>query len=261
MWSHTARQRIAPAPRPRASRSLVAIAVMAATVVAAGAGCFGDDDAPATADAALPDAYTGPDANTSCPAPLPAPAQCDYFLSCGCNTPAQKCSVFTGGKGCVGAGSKAAGQTCADDSECAPGTICASYGGALRCLTFCDPAHACSTGNACYIRVTQMQTEVGRVCGQICDLRAQDCTYDGQGCYPSDAILGQAEKGICVGAGAGAEGATCTLANDCAEGLTCLDSDGKCHKLCDLGGAEPKCTTSGQTCKAIKSHTLTGACQ
>ena len=65
------------------------------------------------------------------------------------------------------------------------------------------------------------------------------------------------EKGVCANAGAGGEGATCDVGNDCAEGLTCLDDD-KCHKMCKVGGGAPACTTG--TCTVLDGHTQTGAC-
>jgi hypothetical protein len=227
------------------------------------AAACGDDDAPGGADASIdiPDAYTGPDANTMCPDPLPAETMCDFFLSCGCNTPAEKCSAEGTGVGCVTAGQKAEGELCADDTECAAGTICALYGGMNRCLRFCDPAHPCPTDEACYIAVTGSGgADIGAVCGQVCDLRTQDCQFEGQGCYPSQALLGQPEHGICVDDGAGTQGSTCDVANDCAEGFTCLDSDDKCHKFCDRNGGTPSCD-AGQTCIAIKNHADTGVCQ
>jgi hypothetical protein len=230
----------------------------------------GDDDAPGApidAGAQTFDVFTGPDAQEACADPVPPPAMCDFFLSCGCDVPAgEKCTVdgaagATGNR-CIAAGVKLEGEECTVDTECTSGTICIDYGGAKHCLAYCDDAHLCAgqaTTQACYINLSNGSGAMAaRLCGQVCDLRGQDCGYPTQGCYPSSA-LGMPEQGICVTAGAGGEGAACTLANDCSEGFTCLNSDSKCHKLCDIGGAAPTCDVG--TCQAIAGHVATGACR
>jgi hypothetical protein len=220
----------------------------------------GDDDAPGDDVDAGVDADLGPDADPTCPDPLPAPEACDYFLSCGCDTPDEKCSVLVGGaNGCVAVGTKTDGMACASDNECVAGTICAKYGDSMVCMRFCDDAHACpSTPNAqaCYIGVTNSDAEL---CGQICDLRTQDCALPDQGCYPSSKA-GQMEKGICVKAGTSVEGGPCGPANDCSEGLTCVTVNqvSTCHKLCDRGGGAPTCAMG--MCQALAGHTQTGYC-
>jgi hypothetical protein len=248
------------------TRISFALSLVAAACFVTSIAACGDDSAPTGVDAgadATATADSGPDANTVCPNPLPPPAQCDFFLSCGCNTPTEKCSATQTGKGCTNAGTKLAGELCANDTECSAGTVCAMYGGALRCMAYCDDSHTCEQTplpQACYIKVTANQVQIGSVCGQVCDLRTQDCLYDGQGCYPSTTLLNQMDHGICATAGAGQDGAACTLANDCAEGYTCISSDSKCHKFCDRAGGNPMCGT-GQTCMALAGHTATGFCQ
>jgi hypothetical protein len=247
------------------SRVSVVAGLMAAFVLVA---CGGADVAPphpgdGGIDAGTVDA--GPDARLDCPDPLPAPAQCDFFLSCGCDVAAgEKCSIDsqTNARDCFQRGGKHEGEVCSQEMDCEAGTLCAVFGTSpvRRCMKYCDVAHACPTAptaEACYIPVKDVANAT--VCGQVCDLLTQDCELADQGCYPSPTHVTTAEKGICAQAAAGAEGATCTIANDCAEGLTCLDGDSKCHKLCRVGGGAPACTTG--TCQAIPGSTLTGVCK
>ena len=57
----------------------------------------------------------------------------------------------------------------------------------------------------------------------------------------------------------GAAGDACVAANDCAEGLTCIDDD-TCAQLCDRVDGNPGCPT-GTTCDPLAGHTRTGVCR
>ena len=77
-----------------------------------------------------------------------------------------------------------------------------------------------------------------------CDVLAQDCTDEGttaRGCYLSG---GATVSTMCVPSGALAEGAACTNANDCQEGLQC--QDGFCREYCCMG--DTSTCPLGQTC-------------
>ena len=68
-----------------------------------------------------------PDAPTTCPEP--PPAVCDYFLSCGCDTPTEKCSVSAAGPTCFNAGTKGPGEACVVEAECAAQNACLAHEG------------------------------------------------------------------------------------------------------------------------------------
>jgi hypothetical protein len=246
----------------RSCRSVLSLAsVLVALALAA---CGGADVSTPDASTAGP-ADSGVDARLECPNPEPAPDACDFFLSCGCDVGAgEKCSIDSTNheRDCFPKGTKEPGEDCDIETDCVSGSLCAVFGAstAKRCMRYCDDAHACPStplAQACYIPVTGVDP-AAFVCGQVCDLLGQDCANADEGCYPSQLHVTTPEKGICAHAAAGVEGGACTVANDCAEGLTCLDSDSKCHKLCRVGGGEPACTTG--TCTLISGETATGIC-
>jgi hypothetical protein len=210
----------------------------------------------------------GPDARTECSDPEPPPTACDFFLSCGCNVAAgEKCSIDSNNsmRACFQAGDKAPGATCGDETECQAGSLCALFGGgnAMRCMQYCDPAHTCPStpvAQACYIPVFNVVD--ARVCGQVCDLRGQDCELADQACYPASAVSTM-EKGICARAAARVDGDPCDQGNDCAKGFTCISNPAPtpgatCHRMCSRDGSAPVCTVG--TCKPLEGHTLTGIC-
>jgi hypothetical protein len=220
------------------------------------AACGGSD----VADA--PDAPPAPDADTTCPSPPPDP--CDPVLNCGCGL-GEKCSRQNGvdTPACVPAGTKPPGELCGNESECAPGTVCASIGGESRCLRWCDEANPCPDGEACYISVlsTPSNVEIGTACGQTCSLLDQDCDLAPHGCYGAT-VHDVAEEGICTDAGTLVQGDQCDFANDCAVGFTCIDDTGggasTCAQYCDRDA--PACP-GGLSCNELAGHTQTGICQ
>lgn len=222
----------------------------------------GGSDVPDAPDGGAPDSGV-PDGTLDCPSPAPAPEDCDLFLSCGCAAD-QKCTVGMAGKHCVDLiGTKQPGDPCGGDGECVEGTICATYGGELRCLQYCDDAHMCPAGDACYIAfVDDMGNQLGMACGQACGLLDQDCDFADQGCYGS-AFNPVMEDGICVTAGTGTTGDSCSFANDCLEGFTCVDAAGggasTCRKYCDRTDMMPGCEAT-ETCDPLAGETQTGVC-
>jgi hypothetical protein len=248
--------------RIHSCRSILTLATLLGALALA---ACGGADVSNTDGAPIVPADGGPDARLECPDPEPAPSACDFFLSCGCDVGAgEKCSIVSSShaRDCFEAGLKQPGETCDVETECVAGSLCAVFDGSAikRCMQYCDDAHACpstTTAQACYIPVEGVAN--ASVCGQVCDLLTQDCAGADEGCYPSQVHVTTPEKGICAHAAAAVEGGSCTVANDCAEGLTCLDGDSKCHKLCRVGGGAPACTTG--TCQMIAGDTLTGVCK
>jgi hypothetical protein len=203
-----------------------------------------------------------PDAWTMCPSD--APPSCDFFLSCGCNTPAEKCAAGDNGPSCFTAGANAFDEVCTSETDCPARSTCAPYFGTSLCLEFCDSQHACPSGEACYIDVEDRQAPpdvIGHACGQACSLLGQDCSFGGQGCYYNPKLKIPAEDGECVGAGTGVQGDACVVANDCAAGFICVTvgtASPICAKLCDRTGADPKCDSG--SCQQLMGETKTGIC-
>jgi len=75
-----------------------------------------------------------------------------------------------------------------------------------------------------------------------CDVLEQDCGV-GKACY-----TGQDSKGVCHWAGALTAGASCTVQNECAVGMTCVKSLGQCAAYCQWSGKD------SQSCSAQCGH-------
>ncbi len=204
------------------------------------------------------------DAPDKCP--VTPPPVCDVFLSCGCN-PGMKCTSAQMGLGCMNAGSNQNGQSCASDTDCAPGTVCLLYGGMTTCHQFCDDLHACvSSVEACYVGVNDRSVPpmvVATVCGPTCSLLDQDCKIAGQACYPSPDVYPVAEMGTCRPTGTLLQGDACTSSSNCSPGYLCVKPSGSttsiCAKMCDRQDGAPGC--GGNTsCVALSGSTQTGLC-
>lgn len=216
---------------------------------------------PQPSDAGVPDgaaaACIAVDAATACA----ADAGCDFFLHCGCAA-GDKCSVGTSGASCAPAGAQAAGSACAVDADCARGTICVPFFGALQCMQFCDRAHACPSGQECYVTVKDRSDHIaGEVCGPTCKLVDQDCAAAGTGCFISDRHC-TVDEGLCLAAGAASQGVACTRQGDCQKGYLCIDPAGPstpmCAKICDRRDGKPSCDVG--TCRDLPGHSQTGIC-
>ena len=223
--------------------------------------CGGGDAEPADAaplDAAI--CTPAPDAQpaTSC---VPDAGACDYFLHCGCGA-TSKCTVGDTASVCGGAGGKAPGEICAADADCARGGFCSSFAGATTCLAFCDDAHRCPSGQECYVTVNDRTGRAaGRVCGPVCSLLGGSCGAAALGCYPS-ALRCTDGDGLCLIAGTGDLGSSCSRANDCKSGSVCVEPSGSSHpicaKICDRKGSEPMCGAG--ICRELPGQTQTGVC-
>jgi hypothetical protein len=228
------------------------------TLVALVLAACGDDDTPVT-DASWTD-VNWTDARLTCPDE--PPAVCDFFLSCGCDTPTEKCGAAPAGPTCFLAGTGTEWALCTDETACAAGTTCTFYAGQLRCMQFCDGAHRCPDGEGCYISVVDSSAEkMGAVCGQQCSLLGQDCSFASQGCYASSQWMAFPESGICLEAGVNVQFETCAGAADCAAGYLCIaptEGDPYCAKLCSRAGGDPACDEG--FCRELAHHTETGIC-
>jgi hypothetical protein len=219
-------------------------------------GCGGDDDggagpldAAARADArsdgddaGLTDAAPPDAAVPECPELEPEAgngfASCNPLRQTGCQA-GEKCAwlvvqedPFLGVTDCVPDGTVEIGGECADGppgettgyDDCAAGGDC--IGG--RCHAICTlEADSCCQGFACSAYASTFNDDDSfntGLCDQRCDPVAQDCPYEGEGCYLS-LLEGDA---TCSGPATGAEeltqgetcasnGSVCYL-NGCAEG-------------------------------------------
>ena len=241
------------------------------TCVTFGVAACGDDSAPAGDDAGLDGGPGdgGVDGNAQC-SPVPPPEECDFFSGCGCDLEGgQKCSVGTESRRCALAGDRAAGEICTDDGQCAAGTGCVVYptgGTEKRCMQFCDATHGCPTApnvQACFIDIVNSADEdIGKVCGETCNLLAQDCDFTGQNCHVFPSVVMTAETGACVAAGPGVQGDQCATQN-CAAGFNCITPGGStepiCAELCAHANGNDDCD-GGLTCSSLAGHTATGIC-
>ncbi len=252
------------------SLSLVAVLVVSPA-------CGGDDDD--AADAADGDAAPRADARELADAGMPdapgdecvsgtLPSECNFFTGCGCPE-ADKCSVSATARVCSAVGTSLAGAVCTTDDECVEGTSCITYpiGGATKqCMTFCNNLHACPTAptiQACFITISGAGgATIATVCGDTCGLLAQDCPDVADACHP--ASVASAERGICITAGTGLQGAACgTGTPGCAEGYGCVTPAGGtpiCTELCDRNVAQPSNCDAGNECRTLTGHTDTGTC-
>jgi hypothetical protein len=209
-------------------------------------GCGGDDDGSSNdgsrADARpVIDASEESDAAAPDGAPEPVcpeldPGAGDGFESCnpltheGCAAD-QKCAwlvvdddPFLGRTDCVPDGTVAIGETCTEGDpgettgydDCARGGICTSD----RCHAVCNyDSDSCCQGFACSFYSGMFSDDTADntgQCDQLCDPVAQDCAFEGEGCY----LQLSSGKATCARPAAGAEELT--------QGETCVNGGGLC---------------------------------
>lgn len=177
----------------------------------------------------------------------PIKGECDIVAQ---NCPnAQECSPVSDGDGGLSlkcdtpsTGSVPKGGKCASAGQCVPGTECVQGRCAWHC---CDKDDTpCGTSvpegyiGTCNINlVDQGQNVIGHVCAY-----SADCTPfglkpcpQGSTCLVQD-MSGKATCSELYQPPGKAEGATCTAANDCADGMMCLGNPGTCQYVCYKGG-------------------------
>lgn len=129
-------------------------------------------------------------------------------------------------RACVAEGQKDAGESCSPGTlaqSCMTGLVCVgSQGGAdPRCVRYCYRDADCPSGDACLGTISIAGTlEVPLYCRPPyakCDLAAQNCQVQGEGCYPS--TVGN----VCLPAGSGAVGQPCNglIPNECVRAALC----------------------------------------
>jgi len=186
----------------------------------------------------------------------------------------------------VAAGSAFHGTSCASDADCAPGTQCIDYatsGCAVKvCRRFCaedancpQPVQAGGPANVCAVPFSCSGAGTAyRTCTVSCDptfrARANGDTPcpDGLACVLLDPD--HADCACPPATRTKAEGAACTLTDECAPGLVCnlMGATRTCRALCRCSvedGAcaafvENACPTAGTHCAPLTGGTVYGVC-
>jgi hypothetical protein len=190
---------------------------------------------------------------------------CDPFTNSGCSN-SQKCAALRNGSalalGCGSKGSKAEGETCTPvmpgtlqtGDDCGDRLACFSVGSetSATCRRICPivgTANACPSSETCSVKVGTFADSTGLAFCQAttaCLPLEQTGCPTNQGCYYADKV-----GAICAPAGAKNPGDTCSNANDCVKGSTCLTlgSTGTCFSFCSTSNSGT--CPSGMTCSAL----------
>jgi len=194
-------------------------------------------------------------------------ATCGATRSCGLLCSAGQPAVAM----CYAAGTGKAGEVCASNNDCEPGSQCFTFSAVgcsvSTCLRFCDHNDAaCGEPNAfCNVPIPCGTTSPDfAACSRPCDPTGRGTAgcATGLSCFVYDG-----ETTDCACAGLGDGGASCTQNSGCRTGLSCVvptgsatsTNTGICRPVCSL--ASPSCP-SGTTCHAFNSSTrpLYGFC-
>lgn len=200
---------------------------------------------------------------------------CDPAVVGSCPAP-QTCYVDCANEmgRCVPGGTKGAGETCASNNDCAPGTQCFDFGCATTtraCLRFCNGDDACGTltnsagASTCRDPVFCPAMTTYKTCSFACDPRGAATTGCPAGleCFLfMDTASGQDTPscGCPAATRIGIDGSACARSADCAPGFLCdLMAGGQfCRKLCKMSA--PADCGAGQTCQMLTNNPTFGVC-
>jgi hypothetical protein len=165
---------------------------------------------------------------------------------------------------CTAGGARKAGDSCANNSECEPGTQCLGLGCSSVCVRHCRSDGDCGGGRCNRPIPCTAQPSGFRFCSQVCDPRASAASgcATGQGCF---FFAGDVVTCDCPGQGRLAEeGTNCNALADCKPGLICVGMGATgtaavCRPVCKL--SENDCA-AGRTCMPLRNpdFTVWGAC-
>lgn len=183
-------------------------------------------------------------------------AACDVLDSTGCGG-GRACHLIATGAApaamCIASGTASEGAPCGSVRDCSAGLYCDDVNGV--CRTYCCGSDAaCPVGQRCSVTITGsggVSLGVGYcVPESACALVEQTGCPSNQSCYLTNASDGVLS---CLPSNAAdaAEGQRCVYANDCAPGLGCLGSPGRCYRFCALAPSHGCATT--QSCVEIAS--------
>ena len=182
----------------------------------------------------------------------PVSGTCDTIPQCGCPAD-QACDVYssTGATSCFTTANIALGHACParELGECSPGLTCV----ATTCKAFCSTESDCLMPDAmCFqVKFSDGDTDVPipemRVCTDQCDLTAPQgqCGPDAT-CFPFSELGASPGQSICALTGGTSTGGCAEDALSCAPGFSCM-ADGRCHRWCQLSGAD----CGGEACVPV----------
>jgi hypothetical protein len=200
---------------------------------------------------------------------------CDPFSNAGCAS-GQKCSTLRNGStltpGCGSKGSNGEGDQCTPvpatgqqtGDDCGDGLACFSLG-AGQLNSFCHRICAlsgpdtCPGTEICTLKVSNLAGIGLAFCQATIPCQALDQT----GCSADQACYYEPKGAICAPLGTAPAGSSCTNANDCAKGSTCLTINGigTCFAFCSAAnGGSPSCS-GGTTCALLTGETVLGTCR
>ena len=236
-----------------------------------GSATTGDVGSPDVGTAAVGDSGTAADTGTASTPDTGTAATGDGGFTGACNPvgnvgckAGEKCTIVDA-QGTIGCAPNSGGATdynpCMADSDCAGGYFCASDGtNPGECRAFCTKNADCPQAGGKEVCNTSIQPSTALVCSRVvsCDPIAQDCVNPAENCYVTNAGPACAAQN-----GTATTGQSCTTANGCPRGDSCLSS--KCQTLCDLrqnpdGGQNPSCP-AGKRCVGIAGAAPAGTCQ
>jgi hypothetical protein len=171
---------------------------------------------------------------------------------------------------CSAGGRKQAGESCAVNADCAPGSQCFKFacgkdGKDIKglCLRFCKNDGACGAQSSCSTPVPCGATPSGyKTCTPACDPRApatKGCGGDGLRCFVTK---GEGTACACAeSTRTGGDGAKCDDDRQCEPGFICIDTGGAltCRAVCRLDA--PECP-AGRTCEklTLPDYKIFGGC-
>jgi hypothetical protein len=210
----------------------------------------GDGDCPRVLEDLRRPVEDPPDGAAACPE-----GSCNYQTQNGCDDdqgcrPQLTPAALAVEPACEAAGSAAAGEPCAEPSDCARGTYCAN--GVCRKLCCGADWSACDAGESC---IRQLSLSVG---GQSVEAGVDLCfpvgtcgLFDPESCAEEDGreckIVDPTGAVACAPVSTKDVGDLCGSPEVCAQGLTCVG--GFCIKLCAAEACgEPRCGRGEGTC-------------
>jgi hypothetical protein len=197
---------------------------------------------------------------------------CNPFAASSTCSVDETCRPSASGTSCQTLGSpiRAEGDPCPgapDQLTCAPGLLCADFGGGSKCARMCpkDSVGSCPSGQAC------TGTIQGEACVAVCrpfpapcDPVAQDCSDPNDTCtFATHPETGAPYIG-CRPIGTRTRGQTCGVSvGSCGHRQVCLSSAGVavCHELCDPSGNRLGCTDPAQSCTGRSTIYAVAFCQ
>lgn len=206
----------------------------------------------ATDTGCLPaDVDAGVDAGPPAPWCPAAPGECDPFLrTCGAG---RMCIVDPSlGTRCATtpSGAQTVGETCSTTLRCGSGLDCVELGAGMRCYYQCPAGSVgqCPSGYKCAVLGIDPGGCVDYCLyyGPSCDPVRQDCSGFGSSCYLVRDPETDSPTTFCTSTGTTAVGSTCTFADQCVEGASCIG--GTCRQLCNTGA---DCTRGGSCTGAL----------